>query len=61
MMSINEIMNGSEGNIGLISMVRKYLESQRISQELSQTLESYLSLISKRASGELKTTAAWMR
>ncbi|KAI3632897.1 hypothetical protein MIR68_008972 [Amoeboaphelidium protococcarum] len=61
MMSINEIMNGSEGNVGLIPMVRKYLESQRISQELSQTLESYLSLISKRASGELKTTAAWMR
>lgn len=57
-MTVNEIVNGSQG---LVSIVRQYLDSMETDQETRCTLEKYIELISKRASGELMTGAAYIR
>ncbi|KAK2609282.1 glutamate--cysteine ligase [Conoideocrella luteorostrata] len=62
-MSINDIINGSaDGDFpGLIPIVESYLDSVNVDVETRCQLATYLSLISKRASGELDTTARWIR
>lgn len=62
-MTINEIINGSpEGEFpGLIPIVESYLDSVNVDVETRCELATYLDLISKRASGELDTTARWIR
>ncbi|KFG86762.1 glutamate-cysteine ligase catalytic subunit [Metarhizium anisopliae] len=62
-MSIDEIINGSAdgGFPGLIPIVESYLDSVNVDVETRCQLATYLSLISKRASGELDTTARWIR
>ncbi|KAK7091679.1 glutamate--cysteine ligase catalytic subunit-like [Littorina saxatilis] len=61
LMSTNEIINGSDDFVGLLTMINTYLGSMECDVETQCTLQQYLRLISKRASGELKTTARWIR
>ncbi|PNY27714.1 Glutamate-cysteine ligase, partial [Tolypocladium capitatum] len=62
-MTIGEIVNGSpDGDFpGLIPIVESYLDSVNVDVETRCQLAIYLGLISKRASGELDTTARWIR
>jgi glutamate--cysteine ligase catalytic subunit len=62
-MTANDIINGSaDGDFpGLIPIVESYLDSVNVDVETRCQLATYLSLISKRASGELDTTARWIR
>ncbi|KAL9075227.1 MAG: hypothetical protein Q9157_004105, partial [Trypethelium eluteriae] len=46
---------------GLIPLVESYLDSVNVDVETRCELAQYLSLISKRASGELWTAAKWLR
>jgi len=63
LMTINEIFNGNKERdiTGLIPLIRSYLSSLRIDTNTFASLERYLLFISKRASGELVTDAAWIR
>eukprot|EP01134_Creolimax_fragrantissima_P005583 CFRG5583T1 len=77
LMDINTIINGrcgaspdgaaakactSKNNFpGLLSYVRAYLNTMVVDVETSMKLSNYLDFISKKASGELMTTAQWMR
>ncbi|ODV91478.1 hypothetical protein CANCADRAFT_29900 [Tortispora caseinolytica NRRL Y-17796] len=73
-MSIDEIINGKatycercggmsgmHGFPGLLALVQKYLDTMNVEIGIRSRLEVYLTLISKRASGELDTTATWIR
>lgn len=62
-MTIDDIINGSaDGEFpGLIPIVESYLDSVNVDVETRCELATYLSLISKRASGELDTAARWIR
>lgn len=61
-MSADEIINGKDGGFpGLVSLMRSYMKSMDVDVNTSCTISQYLNLISKRASGEYKTTANWMR
>lgn len=62
-MTINEVINGSpDGNFpGLIPIVESYLDSVNVDVQTRCELATYLDLIGKRASGELDTTARWIR
>ncbi|KAI8374809.1 glutamate-cysteine ligase-domain-containing protein [Blakeslea trispora] len=62
LMTMNEIVNGKESGFpGFVPLIRSYLNSTNIDIETRCKLSSYLSLISKRASGELMTGAAYIR
>lgn len=59
---INEIINGKDGVFpGLIPLVNSYLASMDVDADTHCTIQAYMKLIQKRASGELLTTAAWLR
>ncbi|KAM4066134.1 glutamate-cysteine ligase [Hirsutella rhossiliensis] len=62
-MTIDEIVNGSPAGQfpGLIPIVESYLDSVNVDVETRCQLATYLKLIGKRASGELDTTARWIR
>lgn len=62
LMTMDQIMNGQDqGFPGLIPLVDSYLNSVNVDIETRQKLQSYLSLISRRASGELMTGATYLR
>lgn len=61
LMSIDEIINGKDGFPGLIPLIQMYVDSLEVDVDTRCTIQQYLSLISKRASGELMTTARWIR
>lgn len=63
LMTINEIMNGkSDGSFaGLIPLIESYLDTVNVDVETRCELAGYLGLVRKRASGELKTGATWIR
>ncbi|KAI8365960.1 glutamate-cysteine ligase-domain-containing protein [Radiomyces spectabilis] len=62
LMTMNEIINGKEhGFPGLVPLIHSYLNSTNIDIETRCKISSYLSLISKRASGELMTGASYLR
>lgn len=46
---------------GLVPLIRSYLQSMEVDTDSHCTIEQYLRFIQKRASGELITTATWMR
>ncbi|KAK9236655.1 glutamate-cysteine ligase-domain-containing protein [Lipomyces kononenkoae] len=46
---------------GLVRLVQDYLDSMSVDVETRCTLNAYMDLISKRASGELYTAARWIR
>lgn len=61
-MTINEIMNGSpDGFVGLIPLIESYLDTVNVDVVTRCALARYLSLVGKRASGELQTGATWIR
>lgn len=63
-MSIDEIINGKTGEdgfVGLIPLIESYLDTVNVDVETRCSLHRYLSLIGKRASGELQTGATWIR
>ncbi|CCJ30240.1 unnamed protein product, partial [Pneumocystis jirovecii] len=64
-MTIHEIINGQNSGPdkfpGLSPLIRNYLDTINVSQEVKQILGKYLELIEKRASGEWQTTASWIR
>lgn len=60
--TVNEIINGKDGVfVGLIPLINSYLNSMNVDVDTHCTVQRYLKLIRKRASGELMTTAAWIR
>ncbi|XP_046544356.1 glutamate--cysteine ligase catalytic subunit-like [Haliotis rubra] len=61
LMSIDEIINGKGDFVGLLSLMNKYMDSVETDVDTRCTVLQYLQLISKRASGELMTTARWVR
>eukprot|EP00002_Diphylleia_rotans_P027933 TRINITY_DN5626_c0_g1_i1.p1 TRINITY_DN5626_c0_g1~~TRINITY_DN5626_c0_g1_i1.p1 ORF type:complete len:629 (+),score=138.36 TRINITY_DN5626_c0_g1_i1:59-1945(+) len=62
LMSVNEIINGAPGGFpGLMSFVNMFLNSLEMNLETRTRISDYLGLVSKRASGELSTFAAWSR
>lgn len=69
LMSIAEVMNGSESLPeksensfpGLIPLVESYLDSMNVDVATRCELASYLELIKKRADGRLWTAAKWIR
>lgn len=60
-MTINEIINGKGNCLGLIGLINRFLASMEIDAETHCTIQQYLKLIQKRASGELMTAASWIR
>lgn len=61
LMTINEIVNGKDGYAGLVPIIKNYMDTVDIPVNTHRTIANYLNLISMRASGELLTTAQWMR
>ncbi|KAF7492032.1 Glutamate--cysteine ligase catalytic subunit [Sarcoptes scabiei] len=66
LLTIDEIINGSKEKSdddfpGLIPLINFYLESIEIDAEIRCNLNKYLRIISKRASGEMPTTAQLIR
>eukprot|EP01083_Nonionella_stella_P067605 178927_1 len=59
--SMDEIINGRDNGPGLIKIVSSYLDVIECDEETRKVVDSYLDLISQRASGELLTTAQWLR
>lgn len=58
-MSIDEIFNGKEGGFyGLIPLVRRYLDDEKLQSPL---IESYLKFLSMRAARQIPTAAQYMR
>ena len=46
---------------GLVGLTEMYLETLETTDEERAKIDSYLARVRRRASGELQTTAAWMR
>ncbi|KAJ3214458.1 hypothetical protein HDU67_001643 [Dinochytrium kinnereticum] len=61
LVTMDHIINGNGTFQGLIPLIRAYLTSAAIPHSTFSALDSYLDLISKRASGALPTTARWIR
>ncbi|XP_018796163.1 PREDICTED: glutamate--cysteine ligase [Bactrocera latifrons] len=62
LLTIGEIFNGKADTFpGLVPLIRSYLQSMEVDPDTHCTIEQYLRFIEKRASGELITTATWMR
>eukprot|EP00111_Clytia_hemisphaerica_P019576 TCONS_00057767-protein len=60
-MTMNEIINGGTTFPGLLNVIQFYLSHLDIDADTRCTISQYLKLISARASGEVLTTASWMR
>lgn len=59
--SLTDIFNGNKEFGGLIKIVEDYLKIKTNDEKALSILKGYTELIRKRASGELMTTASWMR
>jgi len=46
---------------GLIPLIHSYLSSMEVDTDTHCTIQQYLKLISRRASGQIDTTASWIR
>jgi len=57
----NQIINGSEHIIGLADHVREYIQETEMSDEQRAKLNSYVDLVSQRASGNSINNATWIR
>lgn len=60
-LTLNEFFNGSSDFLGLIPAVLEYLEALGCDPLTKGRLLPYLTLLQKRASGELPTAAQWVR
>eukprot|EP00049_Salpingoeca_infusionum_P025962 m.22897 g.22897 ORF g.22897 m.22897 type:complete len:629 (+) comp8430_c0_seq3:84-1970(+) len=60
--TIDEIINGKPHEFtGLVPLIHLYLKSMHLELSTRCVINKYLSFISKKASGEVVTTATWMR
>lgn len=59
--TINEIINGKDNFPGLIRYINQYLASMEVDTDTHCSIQQYLKLIQQRASGNLLTTASWIR
>lgn len=46
---------------GLIPLINNYLSSMDVDADTHCTIQQYLKFIQRRASGEILTTASWIR
>ncbi|KAF6833962.1 glutamate-cysteine ligase [Colletotrichum plurivorum] len=61
-MTVDEIINGSsDGFPGLVPLVESYLDGVNVDVRTRCELDTYLRLVSQRASGRLTTAARWLR
>jgi len=60
-MTIREIFLGKGDRIGLVAIVRTYLDDIGLRGPGRHCVERYLTFMEKRATGEYPTTAQWMR
>ncbi len=60
-MTLDQIMNGDGDFKGLIPILTEYLRDIEVDTSTMCTLSRYLGLLKKRASGQLKTNAKYMR
>ncbi|CAK1548462.1 unnamed protein product [Leptosia nina] len=61
-MTIDEIVNGKDGIFpGLIPLIESYLSGMDVDADTHCSVQQYLKLIQRRASGEISTMATWMR
>ncbi|KAJ1503128.1 hypothetical protein HMI55_000622 [Coelomomyces lativittatus] len=61
LMSMNEIINGSSQTTGLIPMIRSFLDTLIVEDEVRLQINAYLEFISDRAAGKIATNANWIR
>ncbi|XP_062562515.1 glutamate--cysteine ligase [Armigeres subalbatus] len=61
LMTIDQIISGKGQFPGLVPLINSYLGSMDVDADTHCTIQQYLRLIQKRASGELLTTASWIR
>lgn len=61
LMSVDQIINGTDGFPGLVPLINSYLASMDVDTDTHCTIQQYLRMIQRRASGELLTTASWIR
>lgn len=59
--TINEIINGKDNFPGLIGLINQYLANMEVDTDTHCSIQQYLNLIKRRASGSLLTTASWIR
>ncbi|XP_059049423.1 glutamate--cysteine ligase [Achroia grisella] len=61
-MTIHEIVNGKDGIFpGLVPLIESYLSGMDVDADTHCSIQQYLKLIQRRASGEISTMATWMR
>ncbi|XP_044726614.1 glutamate--cysteine ligase [Chrysoperla carnea] len=61
-MTIDQIINGMDGQFpGLIPLIKSYLSGMDVDADTHCTIQQYLKFIQRRASGQLNTTATWIR
>lgn len=62
LMTMDEIFNGNGSSFpGLIPLINKYMSTMDVDIDIYKKMQRYLQLIERRASGELLTTASWIR
>lgn len=61
LMTIDQIINGNGTFPGLVPLINSYLSSMDVDADTHCTIQQYLRLIQRRASGKLTTTATWIR
>lgn len=62
LMTIDQIINGNGSSFpGLVPLINSYLSSMDVDTDTHCTIQRYLRLIQRRASGDLLTTASWIR
>lgn len=62
LMTIDQIINGNGSTFpGLIPLINSYLSSMDVDADTHCTIQRYIRLIQRRASGKLLTTASWIR
>lgn len=61
LMTIDQIINGNGTFPGLVPLINSYLSSMDVDADTHCTIQQYLRLIQRRASGKLITTATWIR
>lgn len=61
-MTVDQIINGKADEFpGLIPLINSYLSGMDVDADTHCTIQQYLKLIQRRASGDLQTTASWIR
>lgn len=61
LMTVDQIINGKDSFPGLVPLIHSYLGSMDVDADTHCTIQQYLRLIQRRASGDLLTTASWIR